>query len=261
MPVVARQDVAASRFATTSVWIGLLLLAAAGWAVVALQVRAMAQMQPGMDATAPAPVSVSLLLFLPVWLAMMMAMMFPSVAPVVSLFAAAGRARRVRGGQATPTWVFVAGYLSVWSLFGLGAFLLSMAVPALGMAANGLRGASALAGGAALILAGLYQWSPLKQVCLRHCRSPLGVLLHRWRGGRAGAFRMGFSHGAYCLGCCWGLMLVLFAVGLMNIVAMVVLTGVIFAEKVVPHGPLIGKAAAVALVLYGVITIVAPMLH
>jgi len=251
---VAPQEAARSRSSSTSVWIALLLLAAAGWAVVALQVRAMGQMPPGMDAMAPAPVT--LLLFLPVWIAMMVAMMFLSVAPVVSLFAAAGRTRREAGGRATPVWVFVAGYLAVWSLFGLGAFLLSLAVPALGMAANGLRDVSALAGGAVLILAGLYQWSPLKQVCLRHCRSPLGVLVHRWREGRAGAFRMGFAHGAYCVGCCWGLMLVLFAVGLMNLVAMVALTGVIFAEKVVPHGPLIGKVAAGALVLYGVLTIV-----
>lgn len=256
---MARQEAAAPRPSNPSIWIGLLLLAAVGWAIVALQVRSMGQMQQGMDATAPAPVS--LLLFLPVWIAMMVAMMLPSVAPVVSLFAAAGRVRRQAGGRATPAWVFVAGYLAVWSLFGLGAFLLSLAVPALGMAANGLRDVSALAGGLVLVVAGLYQWSPLKQVCLRHCRSPLGVLVHHWREGRAGAFRMGFAHGSYCVGCCWGLMLVLFAVGLMNLVAMVALTGVIFAEKVVPHGPLIGKVAAGALVLYGVLTIALPMAH
>ena len=103
-----------------------------------------------------------------------------------------------------------------------------------------------------------YQLSPLKQVCLRHCRSPLSVILHGWHDGYGGAFRMGFKHGAYCLGCCWGLMLVLFAVGLMNLVWMVVLTVAIFVEKVFSQGPLISRLIALALVLSGIFTLVMP---
>ena len=108
------------------------------------------------------------------------------------------------------------------------------------------------------MLAGLYQWSPWKDVCLRHCRSPLSFLLHTWRDGYAGAFRLGFRHGAYCVGCCWGLMLVLFAVGLMNLGWMVLLSTVIFAEKIVRHGPLLGRLTGAGLVAFGVVTLVTP---
>lgn len=231
----------------------MLLLAATGWAIVLLQVRSMGQISQGMAEMSPQPAS--LLLFLPVWVSMMAAMMFPAVAPVVSLFATISRKRREAGEQAAPPWIFVAGYLAVWAIFGLGAYVLSLAVPAIGLATPGLRAYSPVAAGLVLILAGVYQWSPLKQVCLRHCRSPLSVVMHGWRDGAGGAFRMGFGHGAYCLGCCWGLMAVLFAVGLMNVLAMLLLTAVIFAEKVVPRGPVIGKAAALALVLFGALTL------
>ena len=111
-----------------------------------------------------------------------------------------------------------------------------------------------------LIAAGLYQWSPLKNLCLRHCRSPLAIIVHGWRDGYLGALRMGIVHGAYCVGCCWGFMVILFAVGLMNLGWMILLTGLIFAEKVVPRGVLIGKAAGVVLVLLGVGALVAPLL-
>jgi predicted metal-binding membrane protein len=109
-----------------------------------------------------------------------------------------------------------------------------------------------------LILAGIYQWSPLKGVCLRHCRSPLSFVLHSWRDGYAGGFLMGFTHGTYCVGCCWGLMVVLFATGLMNLGWMVLLAAVIFAEKLFPHGPLIGKLAGLGLILFGLATLAAP---
>jgi predicted metal-binding membrane protein len=189
---------------------------------------------------------------------MMVAMMFPAVAPVVSLFATISTKRRAAGQPAAPTWIFLIGYLSVWSLFGIGAYLLSLVVPALGMMAAGLRMDNPVAAGIVLMFAGLYQLSPLKQVCLYHCRSPLGVILHGWRDGYTGAFRMGFEHGAYCLGCCWGLMLVLFAVGLMNLVWMLLLTVAIFVEKVLPQGQLISKLIALVLVLFGIYTLVTP---
>ncbi|MFO1352356.1 MAG: DUF2182 domain-containing protein [Gammaproteobacteria bacterium] len=156
----------------------------------------------------------SALVFLPLWIAMMVAMMFPAVAPVVSLYAALVERRRAGGEVAAPTWIFVAGYLAVWSLCGVGAYLLARVVPALGMMAPGLHLDHPLLAGGVLILAGAYQLTPLKQICPRHCRSPLGVIMNHWRPGMIGALRMGFLHGAYCLGCCWALMLVLFAGGL-----------------------------------------------
>lgn len=238
-------------------WLVVLLLAGIGWVITVIQSRGMGGMadMPGMT-PGPDPV----LLFLPVWVSMMVAMMFPSVAPMVSIYAAVGRNKRSGGVSAVPTWVFLAGYLAVWTLFGVGAYLLSLAVPAVGMAAPGLRTHSPLVGGIVLVLAGLYQWSPFKGVCLRHCRSPLGFLLHSWRDGYRGAFSMGFTHGAYCAGCCWGLMVVLFVVGLMNLGWMVLLAAVIFAEKVFRHGPLIARVAGLGLVLFGLATLAAPWL-
>lgn len=245
-----------SRWTRTTVWLALLLLSAIAWMIILQQTRMIGSMNQGMAAMDAGPVS--LLLFLPLWISMMVAMMFPSVAPVVLLFAAINTKRRAASQPATPTWVFLTGYLLVWSLFGIGAYLLSLVVPALGMMAVGLRMDNPVAAGIVLMLAGLYQLTPLKQVCLHHCRSPLGVILHGWRDGRGGAFRMGFEHGAYCLGCCWGLMLVLFVVGLMNLVWMVLLTVAIFVEKVFPQGQLISKLIALALMLFGLFTFVTP---
>jgi predicted metal-binding membrane protein len=248
-----------SRRNQTLVWLALLLLATIGWAITILQARrTMGSMGdvPNMGGQL-----VPILLFLPVWVGMMVAMMFPSVAPMVSLFATVSREQRDAGKPAAPTWVFVAGYLAVWSLFGVGMYLLSLAVPAVGMAAPGLLTYAPLVGGSVLILAGLYQWSPLKWVCLRHCRSPLGFILHSWRDGYSGGFRMGFEHGTYCVGCCSGLMVVLFAVGLMNLGWTVLLAAVIFAEKVIPRGPIIGKLAGLAFVLFGLISLATPLLY
>jgi predicted metal-binding membrane protein len=236
-----------------TVWLALLLLAAIAWMIIFQQTQMIGSMNQGMAAMDAGPVSI--LLFLPLWISMMVAMMFPAVAPVVSLFATISTKRRAASQPATPTWIFLTGYLLVWSLFGIGAYLLSLIVPALGIMAAGLRMDNPVAAGIVLMLAGLYQLSPLKQVCLHHCRSPLGVILHGWRDGRGGAFRMGFGHGAYCLGCCWGLMLVLFAVGLMNLVWMLLLTIAIFVEKVLPQGQLISKLIALALVLFGMFTL------
>lgn len=258
---------APSRQTKLTIWLVLLLLAAIAWTIIVVQTQAMGTvsqemtgmaMDRGMAEMAVQPES--LLFFLPLWVAMMVAMMFPAVAPVVSFFDALSRKRREAGMPAAPTWIFLTGYLAVWSLFGLGAYLLSVLVPALGMMASGLRIDYPLLAGIVLILAGLYQLSPLKQVCLKHCRSPLSVILHGWRDGYSGAFRMGFVHGAYCLGCCWGLMLVLFAVGLMNLLWMIILTGVIFGEKVLPYGALIVRLTALALILFGLYTLALPWL-
>lgn len=233
------------------VWIALLLGAAVGWIVTAQQASQMAGMGDMAGMAGMRPAATSLVVFLPVWVAMMVAMMFPAMAPVISLVSAVGRKQRQGGGTATPTAVFIAGYLIIWTLFGLGAFLLSLAVPSIDMAAGGVKSDSAPAAGAILVFAGLYEWSPIKNACLRHCRSPLGTFMRLWRNGWIGALRLGIVHGAYCLGCCWGLMLVLFAVGLMNLTAMVLLSAIIFAQKVLPYGKYLGRIAGVALVVAG----------
>jgi predicted metal-binding membrane protein len=178
-------------------------------------------------------------------------MMLPSAAPSVRLFSRAAR-------RPSMTAAFVAGYLAVWIAFGLLAYGVYWILAELrpGVLAWD-RGGPWVAGGAVLAAAA-YQLTPLKRVCLRHCRSPLHFLLARWRAGRIGALRMGAEHGAYCAGCCWALMLVLFAVGVMSIFWMLVVTGLVFAEKVLPGGERTARAVAVALVALGLWIVISP---
>jgi predicted metal-binding membrane protein len=224
----------------------LLLLAAAAWAVLAWQ-RAMMDptmsMGPTMGLAAP--------LFLAIWIVMMVAMMFPTAAPMVLMFARVHASRRQRGQAFVPTWVFVGAYLVVWTLFGVLAYAGALGVETLARQAMWLMENGARLGGAVLVVAGLYQLSPLKHRCLTTCRSPLQFLLSSWRTGYGGAFRMGLEHGAYCLGCCWLLFVILFPLGVMNVAAMAALTLFIFAEKALPSGQQVGRTAAVALMAYG----------
>jgi predicted metal-binding membrane protein len=216
-------------------------MAAAGWMITVTQMHNLTDMAMG-----------PLFPFLAVWIAMMVAMMFPSVAPIMTLFSTVSRNHRAAGERTAPTWVFLIGYLTIWSLFGVGAYLLSVVMPAVGMSGPELRTYSPIAGGLVLIVAGVYEWSLLKRVLLEHCRSPLGFLMHGWRDGYVGAFRLGAIHGAYCVGCCLGLMAVLFTVGLMNLGWMVLLAAIIFVEKVVPWGQVAGKFVGAILAWYGI---------
>lgn len=197
--------------------------------------------------------------FLGIWLTMMAAMMLPSVAPMVLAFTRVTRNRADRGNATfVPTWVFVAGYLAAWTAYGLvayGAFRLADAVAGDLLAWD--RAGPYVAGGA-IAVAGLYQLTPVKDVCLRHCRTPLHFLLHGWHEGRLGALRMGVEHGLYCVGCCWGLMVVLFSLGVMSLFWMAVIAGVIFAEKVIPFGMRLTKTLAVAFVALGIWIAIAP---
>ncbi len=215
------------------------------WALTVARMR-------GMDA-GPGTALGGLGWYLGVWVTMMAAMMLPAVAPVVRLYATTLSRSSGRRALALPSsWIFVAGYLAAWTAYGLlayGAYRLVAAVESGILAWD--RAGPYVAGGA-IAAAGLYQLSPLKGVCLRHCRSPMHFLLHGWRKGPAGAARMGFTHGLYCVGCCWGLMVVLFAVGVMSLVWMAVVAAAIFAEKVLPRGDVVGKGLAVVLVAFGI---------
>jgi predicted metal-binding membrane protein len=145
-----------------------------------------------------------------------------------------------------------------WTAYGLVAYGVFRLVRSLGPAFLGWSREGPIVAGAAIALAGVYQLTPLKRVCLRHCRSPFDFVLHRWRTGLLGPLRMGVEHGAWCVGCCWALMLVLFAVGVMSITWMVVVAAIVFAEKVLPVGERVAQALAVALVVLGVFVAVAP---
>ena len=184
------------------------------------------------------------------WLVMMVGMMAPSAAPVLLLFAAA---RRARGGGAGPTVVFCLGYLTVWAVFSAAAAVLQGVLHRMALLSMSMATSSHLVGGSILIVAGGYQLTPLKNRCLAHCRSPLGFLMSYWRDGQAGAFTMGVGHGMYCLGCCWALMLVLFAVGIMNLFWVAILAMLVLVEKVGPAGAWVSRGAGAAILASGLL--------
>ena len=234
----------------------LLGLAAAAWAVLLWQAATMgdaAMRGPGaltMGMAAP--------LFLAIWVAMMVAMMFPTAAPMILMFASVHAGKHRRGQPYVPTWVFVAAYLLVWTLFGALAYAVALGAERLAARSMWVADHGAQLGGAVLVAAGLYQLSPLKRVCLTKCRTPLQFVLTSWRDGYGGAFGMGLKHGVYCLGCCWLLFAILFPLGVMNVAAMAVITALIFAEKSLPGGHRIGQVAAAAIIAYGLLVIVMP---
>jgi len=197
----------------------------------------------------------SLVAFLVAWAVMMAAMMFPAAAPMLLLFRKVATQRKRQGSAFVPTWVFAAGYLLVWTAIGAVTWGLvqvgSEFSGRLGEADREVWGPIVL--GAVLVVAGLYQLTPLKRVCLDNCRTPLGFVMTHWRDGYRGALRMGMVHGAYCLGCCWALFAVLVAAGVMSLAWMLLLTLVVFAEKVLPLGRRAVHATGAAFLLLGLL--------
>jgi predicted metal-binding membrane protein len=193
-----------------------------------------------------------------IWVTMMAAMMLPSAAPMVMLFARVAADRRRRGQDVVSTAFFVAGYIAVWTVYGVGAYGLFRAITAGGTGFLAWDRAGPYVVGVAVAAAGIYELTPLKNVCLHHCRSPLHFILGGWRPGRLGAFRMGVEHGGYCVGCCWGLMVVLFAVGVMSLFWMAIVAGVIFVQKLAPRADRLGPLFAAAFVGFGIWVAAAP---
>ena len=186
------------------------------------------------------------------WAVMMAAMMLPSAAPMILLFGAIARLRQPAGNAPADAGVFGIGYVAVWAAFSLIAVALQFCLDQAALLSPMMNTTSKALAGAVLIGAGVYQWTPLKQACLRRCRSPLDFLMTEWRAGRRGAFVMGLRHGGYCLGCCWVLMLLLFVGGIMNIGWIAGIAMFILVEKLAPPGHWIGRGAGVALILWGV---------
>ena len=202
-------------------------------------------------------------LFIGMWVTMMVAMMFPSVAPVAIMWTKSIMHRSSGGERAARIASFVSGYLAAWAGFGLVAFVALLGTQKLVEVSP--EGAKWLGVGI-FAAAGLYQLTPAKDACLRHCRSPLMSLLHYGNfKGPARDFRVGMHHGLYCVGCCWGLMIVLIAVGVMNIAVMAGLAAVIFLEKLWRRGELLTRIVGVALIAIAVIAVfrpeVLPALH
>jgi predicted metal-binding membrane protein len=191
--------------------------------------------------------------FVAVWTVMMVAMMLPAAASMIFVFAKA-QARRERE-VAVPTWIFVAGYILVWAVAGLAVYLVVQIGSELAttLAPPERSKWAPLALGITVAAAGLYQFTPIKRVCLTHCRSPLAFIALHWRDGRVGALGMGLRHGAYCFGCCWALFAVLVAAGVMSMAWMLLLTLVVFVEKMLPQGPRAGAVTGIALITVGIV--------
>ena len=189
--------------------------------------------------------------FVGVWVVMMAAMMFPSLAPTVALYA------RMATDRLAPL-LFTAGYLLVWGAAGVAAFAVARAGGAIAGDVLAWDRAGRWVAGTTLIVAAAYELTPLKDVCLSKCRSPLGFLLGSWRGGRAGALQMGAKHGAWCVGCCWALMASLFALGVMSLVWMAVVAAIIAVEKMLPWRRVATYGTAAILIGLGVLLLAAP---
>jgi predicted metal-binding membrane protein len=191
--------------------------------------------------------------FLGVWIVMMAAMMFPSVSPTVALYA-----RMARRGPRIAPFVFASGYLATWTAAGLAAYGVFKLGDRLLGDELAWDGAGRWLAGGTLLLAAAYELTPMKDVCLGKCRSPLGFLLSTWRSGTRGAFEMGARHGAWCVGCCWALMASLFALGAMSLAWMAFVAALIALEKTVPFGRAITYGTAALLLIVGIALIAAP---
>ena len=187
------------------------------------------------------------------WSVMMIGMMAPSAAPVMTLFRAS---QRGRGGGAAPTVAFGGGYLLIWMAFSLVAALAQWALHDAALLSPAMTVVNRALGAAVLLAAGVYQLTPLKRACLTHCRTPLGFLMSQWRDGLRGALAMGVRHGAYCVGCCWALMGLLFVGGVMNLLWVATLTIVVLLEKAVPGGMVIARVAGLGMIAAGLLHLV-----
>lgn len=185
------------------------------------------------------------------WTEMMIAMMLPSALPMLLTFAAVNRRRKEREEAFVPTAFFLGGYLAVWAGFSLVVGILQWELHRLALITSMMEMSNQTLGGVVLIGTGLFQWTRWKNACLQHCRSPLSFLMTDWREGRKGAWTMGLRHGWYCTGCCWLLMLVLFVVGVMNLVWIAVISVLVLLEKVLKHGLIVSRVSGVVLIAWG----------
>ena len=234
---------------------GLTGIALAGWAYMFYMAWAMANMDkvemwmPPFGNTSWTAWDFFMLFVM--WATMMVAMMTPSILPMVTMFASLNKNRRNRQQSYTPTFIFVAGYLIAWAGFSVLATIAQWPLHTSGLLSPMMDSRSYLLSGAVLILAGIYQWTPAKDACLKTCRSPLGFLMTEWREGTMGALVMGVRHGIYCVGCCWALMLVLFGVGVMNMLWVLLITAFVLIEKIMPAPGPVRFVSGLGLVCWG----------
>ena len=213
----------------------------------------MADMDMDMEPMPWSPFYAALLFVM--WWVMMIAMMVPSAAPTVLLYAAIKRRPEASENPSAEAWVFLIGYLLIWAGFSAVAVLAQWALQRAGLLSMAMASNSAVLGGAILLVAGLYQFTPVKSACLRYCQNPVLFLSRHFRPGAVGALRMGLLHGSYCLGCCWFLMALLFVSGVMNLVWIAFIALYVACEKLLPLGRRLSHAAGVALIVSGAIVL------
>jgi predicted metal-binding membrane protein len=241
----------------TSVAVLLLLLPLVCWIWIAAMARDMYGPMTGasawmMTANWDAP---HLLLLWAMWTVMMTGMMLPTASPLVLLYGAIAR-RSAQRTAPRQIYALTAGYLVVWTVFSLGATVFQRGLAALLVVSPMMEVTNARFGATLLLLAGVYQLTPIKHACLRTCQSPLGFLMSRWRTGWPGAFMVGLEHGAYCVGCCWALMLLLFVGGVMNLAVIAALTAFVAFEKLTPLGVHGARISGVLLMAAGFLMLV-----
>ena len=240
------------------VLLGLALVAAIGWLYVVYMAWAMDNMHlvdmwmPPRSGTRAWTLWDFFMLFI-MWFSMMIAMMTPTAVPMVMMFTVVNRQKKLKGQPYAPTFMFLAGYLTAWGLFSLLASIIQWPLHERGLLNPMMNSTSYLMSGATLILAGIYQLTPMKDACLNQCRTPLGFIMASWRDGSLGAFKMGFHHGVFCCGCCWALMAILFSVGVMNMLWVVLITIFVLLEKILPFSTTITRwIAGAGLVVWGI---------
>jgi predicted metal-binding membrane protein len=246
-PALARQR--------TVILAGLIAIAVLAWIWTVHQVQAgMPMRMSGLGLT----MGIGVWPFLAMWTVMMVGMMFPASAPMILTFSTIQARRRSAARPYVPVSVFTGAYMLVWIAFGVVALGFAAGMDSLAERSGWLMLNWPRIAGGLIVAAGVYQFTPLKDTCLRQCRTPIGFLLEHWRDGWAGAFAMGLTHGLYCAGCCWLLFAILVPLGVMNLVAMGAVTAVVFAEKTLPRGAWTARAAGAGLLLYGALVLLFP---
>ncbi|MEH6543891.1 MAG: DUF2182 domain-containing protein [Porticoccaceae bacterium] len=189
------------------------------------------------------------------WVVMMVGMMVPGASPMILMFTKVNHKQRENDEPFVPTVIFVAGYITIWSVYSVATAGLQLGLQDADLLSPILTSTSAIYSGITLVVVGLYQLTTIKNACLRHCQTPLSFLTTSWRDGYSGAFRMGLSHGAFCVGCCWALMALLFVGGVMNVLWGVAITIFVFAEKLMQPGPMFPRISGGMLVAWGIWTV------
>ena len=245
---------------------GLAGITAAAWIYLVVAARRMTSRPGGMSGRSMAPImhamtgvqpwtTAEFALRLVMWAAMMVAMMVPTAVPMTLLYAAVARKAAAQNNPLAPAFILVAGYAALWALFSIVATVAQWGLDQAALLSPMMVSRSAWLGAGLLIAAGTYQFSPLKNACLRNCRAPSHFLSRYWRTGRLGAFRMGTRLGVYCLGCCWILMGLLFVGGVMNLLWIAVIAAFALLEKTVPFGVAGGRVAGAAMILTGALSL------